>query len=309
MGGHHLIAKDFHGPDKEDNEVRRSLIEKTKDSAVSLVKVSQATIAYSRNWRHALRKGDAEASSTEQEKSGTPSAEDQPKEDQQPRSKYMHFASESGLPSVPPSSSFKPIPKRVTFNQDDSTVASEAELPSRIASPLPTTVVQGDVHFHSTAPSPLPNILPAKPSPGQLSRPHRLFKKTMAFLWTLLTVPTMAVVTAFIISVIQPLKGLFVLLPSSPKAPDGQPPLAFILDSATFLGGASVPLGLICLGSALARLKVPRSEWRNLPMGSIMGLAVGRMVVQPVLGVLLVQGLTQAGIISVDDKVLRFVCM
>jgi auxin efflux carrier family protein len=149
---------------------------------------------------------------------------------------------------------------------------------------------------------------PANPSLRQrLScKPLEIF---LYFLQTLLTVPTMAVIISLIIAVIQPLKALFVLLPSSPHAPDGQPPLAFIMDTATFLGGASVPLGLICLGSAMARLYVPRSEWRTLPLGSIVSLALGRMVLQPVLGVLIVQGLVRVGIISAEDKVLQFVCM
>ena len=63
-------------------------------------------------------------------------------------------------------------------------------------------------------------------------------------------------------------------------APD-EPPLAFILDRATFLGGASVPLSLIDLGSVLARISILRSAWRKLPFGSIMGLALGHMVLQP----------------------------
>ncbi len=62
-----------------------------------------------------------------------------------------------------------------------------------------------------------------------------------------------------------------------PSAPDGEPPLAFVIDFAEFMGAASVPLGLICLGSALARLDVPRSQWPHLPLGAIFSLAIGRM--------------------------------
>ena len=36
-----------------------------------------------------------------------------------------------------------------------------------------------------------------------------------------------------------------------PVAPDGQPPLAFVLDMANFVGAASIPIGLIGLGSTL----------------------------------------------------------
>ena len=70
-----------------------------------------------------------------------------------------------------------------------------------------------------------------------------------------------------------------------------------------------MPLGLVCLGSALARLKVPRNQWKELPIGAIMGLAIGKMIIAPVLGVLIIKGMVNAGIIDADDKPLRFVCM
>ncbi|KAN0082936.1 hypothetical protein V8E55_008731 [Tylopilus felleus] len=49
-------------------------------------------------------------------------------------------------------------------------------------------------------------------------------------------------------------------------APDGQPPLAIVLNTTTFIGGASVPLGLIILGSALARMEIPGGR---LPLGAV----------------------------------------
>ena len=76
------------------------------------------------------------------------------------------------------------------------------------------------------------------------------------------------------------------------------------------MGAASVPLGLVCLGSALARMNLPKKgEWHSLPIGAIGSLAVVRMLIMPVLGVLICQGFMNVGIISKDDKVLRFVCM
>jgi hypothetical protein len=58
-------------------------------------------------------------------------------------------------------------------------------------------------------------------------------------------------------------------------------------------------------------LDIPRDRegWRMTPVGAISGIAVGRMIVMPVFGVLLVQGLVKGGIISKQDKVLQFVCM
>ena len=68
-------------------------------------------------------------------------------------------------------------------------------------------------------------------------------------------------------------------------------------------------MGLISLGSALARLKIPRGAWRTLPLGAIGALALAKIVVSPVLGVLICEGLTRAGVIDRADRVLRFVCM
>ena len=132
------------------------------------------------------------------------------------------------------------------------------------------------------------------------------------FFKNLLNPPSIAIFISFPIALVPQLKALFTQVPGTyiPSAPDGQPPLAFILDATTFMGAASVPLGLICLGSALARLQLPKKgEWRTLPLGAIGSLAMCRLLVMPVLGVLICEGLTNIGVISKDDKVLRFVCM
>ncbi|KAF8123861.1 hypothetical protein EV363DRAFT_754988 [Boletus edulis] len=68
---------------------------------------------------------------------------------------------------------------------------------------------------------------------------------------------------------------------------DGQPPLAIILDTTTFIGGASIPLGLMTLGSALARMEIPAGRFRSLPLGAIGALGIARLVIMPVLGVLI----------------------
>jgi predicted permease len=144
-----------------------------------------------------------------------------------------------------------------------------------------------------------------------LSRKFLLRRRLIAIVRSLLIPASLTIILSFIIALITPLKALFVPVVNSPipNGPDGLPPLSFLLDTATFIGGASVPLGLICVGSALARLKIPRSQWNSLPLGAISGLAIGKMIVTPILGVLICEGLTKAGLIDVNDKVLRFVCM
>lgn len=97
--------------------------------------------------------------------------------------------------------------------------------------------------------------------------------------------PTIALL-AFHISVITPLKALFVPLQSAggspviPFMPGGAPPLTFILDTATFLESASVPLALVCLGAALAKLKISKGI-RGYPLGAISTLSIGRLALQP----------------------------
>jgi auxin efflux carrier family protein len=275
MGGHYLIALDFRGPDKD--EIRLSLAEKSMESVGALFRVF-------RRFYHPTNH-DVEARSAQETCESVEIEE-------KLRSECATLPPSHALPT-------RATDKHVTFIHDSSMVTpSEVERLSSISASI-----------SATGPDDIPSTkeTPAYPPPQNSSRRH--FKKFLHFIQTLLTVPTMAVIIALIIAVVQPLKALFVLLPSSPHAPDGQPPLAFIMDTATFLGGASVPLGLICLGSAMARLHIPRSNWRALPLGSIVSLALGRMVLQPVLGVLIVQGLTHVGIISAEDKVLRFVCM
>ena len=123
--------------------------------------------------------------------------------------------------------------------------------------------------------------------------------------------PTIAILLACPISVITPLKALFVPLrnangsPGIPFAPDDAPPLAFILDTATFLGSASVPLALICLGAALAKLKISKGI-RGLPLGAISALTIGRLVLQPIMAIAMVEGLVRFGLIDEANKVLRF---
>ncbi|KAF8218069.1 auxin efflux carrier [Mycena galopus ATCC 62051] len=140
---------------------------------------------------------------------------------------------------------------------------------------------------------------------------RRILTGILSFVREACSPASLSIILSFPIAVVPALKGLFVEVqsPHIPSAPDGQPPLSFLLNTATFIGAASVPLGLISLGSALARLEVPRGRWNRLPVGAILSMAIGRMLLMPVLGVLVVKGLTNAGLISTEDKVLQFICI
>ncbi|KAH8926951.1 auxin efflux carrier [Atractiella rhizophila] len=148
-------------------------------------------------------------------------------------------------------------------------------------------------------------VAPPSPSLGRIQRFTILLR-------SIFTPPTIALLFALIIAFVPTLKALF-LHPtsgSSPisSAPDGLPPLSVFLDAATFLGNASVPMGLIVLGGSLASMQIKRPI-SNLPLRSILGLAAWKLVILPVLGVVLVRALTDAGLVERENKVLRFVLM
>lgn len=160
-----------------------------------------------------------------------------------------------------------------------------------------TTIIQHTTETKSEPPVPLR---------------RRLARLGSSFLQTLIAPCSLSIILAFIISIVPVLKALFVPdVPgvNMPSAPDGQPPLAIILNTTTFIGGASIPLGLMTLGSALARMEIPGGRLRSLPLGAVGALAIGRLVIMPVLGVLVIQRLTHVGMLDANDKVLRFVCM
>ncbi|KAJ7653153.1 auxin efflux carrier [Mycena polygramma] len=153
--------------------------------------------------------------------------------------------------------------------------------------------------------------LPASQKSPSSSIGRGIGARLLSFVREACSPASLSIILSFPIAVILALKGLFVEVPSPhiPSAPDGRPPLSFLFDTATFIGAASVPLGLVSLGSALARLEVPRGRWNQLPVGAIINMALGRMLLMPVLGVLLAKGLTNSGLIAREDKVLRFICI
>jgi predicted permease len=197
------------------------------------------------------------------------------------------------------------------------TIAEEGTLQPKNES-RPTLVAlsapSNDSHsvlFKEDDPSKLVPELPDNQGSSSSSTRRRIWANFSSFVREVCSPASLSIILSFPIALIPALKGLFVEVqsPHIPSAPDGRPPLSFLLDTATFIGAASVPLGLVCLGSALARLEVPRGRWNHLPVGAILSMAVGRMLLMPVLGVLVAKGLTNAGLISREDKVLQFICM
>jgi hypothetical protein len=204
--------------------------------------------------------------------------------------------------------------KHVAFSAPPSEVDPETTTPTAF-SPGPSRAQspehsRASTHVDASASaSASPPPAPARQRPAV--RAFHLFRTVVR---SACTPVSFAVLVALLIGLVPALKALFVASPTGPQlrpAPDGLPPLSVLLDTASFVGAGSVPLGLVCLGGALARLQVPRgaAAWARTPAGAIVALAIAKELVLPVLGVLIVEGLTKAGVISAEDRVLRFVCM
>ncbi|KAJ7841083.1 auxin efflux carrier transmembrane protein [Mycena olivaceomarginata] len=289
MGGSRLVGLDYVGPDVEPGEVQEAARRRRK-----LIFLEWPTkVADRLRSRNAPRFD--ESITPEPEKPQRPLVE----------SKHASFDQDTrahtGGPIVGAVSS--PLPTEAW--------------PSRLTSPAPTAtaVDSGDV-LHAPDDRPATPILPTVDPDSTVRLPRVARRKTIysrirPFLRNLFLPGSVAILISFVIALVPPLKALFVQVDGThiPAAPDGLPPLAFFIDAASFIGAASVPMGLVCLGSALARLSIPRGAWRSLPSGAIMGLAIAKMLVMPVLGVLICDGLVNAGVISKDDKVLQFVCI
>jgi hypothetical protein len=100
---------------------------------------------------------------------------------------------------------------------------------------------------------------PITPVPSVQKTPWT--KKIVIFIKGLATPVSISIAIAIPCGIISPLKALFVQVDGwsgtrVPFAPDGNPPLAFITDTAAFIGAISIPAALILLGASFARLKV-----------------------------------------------------
>lgn len=147
--------------------------------------------------------------------------------------------------------------------------------------------------------------------PSRLERARAYMEgKNLGFLYTLfenfLRPSSFMLVIAIIIAMIPWVKALFVQTNvSMPNAPDGNPPLSFIIDFTEYLGNACVPLSLLLLGATISRLNV-----KSIPPGfqwTALSVAVGRLIIMPVIGILIVVRLYKIGWIS--SEILYFISL
>ncbi|GBE80222.1 predicted protein [Sparassis crispa] len=114
------------------------------------------------------------------------------------------------------------------------------------------------------------------------------------------------------VALITDLKALFVNVTAEGgpnwHGPDGQPPLAFVIETAEFLGAIAVPLALVLLGASFARITVPRPLSR-LPIAAMFAVSACKLFLLPVCGVFMVQAMVRGGLIPREAIAERFVAM
>ena len=123
--------------------------------------------------------------------------------------------------------------------------------------------------------------------------------------WNFMRPNSVSLIISIAVAMAPPLKALFVkTLFYMPSAPDKQPPLSFVMDLASYVGNASVPLGLLMIGATIARLqvdKMPPGFWKTA-----LGVTVARLIVLPIIGVCISLGFHHGGWYA-GDKLIWFV--
>ncbi|KAJ3128404.1 Protein M3 [Physocladia obscura] len=115
---------------------------------------------------------------------------------------------------------------------------------------------------------------------------------------------TVATLLGLLITLIPVLRNLFYSDSTATETATSQP-LAFIFKAIQLVGNAGVPLGLLNVGSALGQLQFKKFA----PIRVITGVAVCRLIIMPILGIVIVQVLVSHGIIDANDKMMQFVMM
>lgn len=117
---------------------------------------------------------------------------------------------------------------------------------------------------------------------------------------------SMSALIGLAIALIPWLKALFVTtdrVPDMKNAPDKLPPLSFIMDYTAYIGQASVPLGLLMLGTTISRLSFGNLNKKFLISAAT--LVILKLCVVPIVGVAWASKLRQMN--WLDDDMIFFV--
>ncbi|WVQ69498.1 uncharacterized protein L199_007718 [Kwoniella botswanensis] len=154
----------------------------------------------------------------------------------------------------------------------------------------------------------------ATPAPSIHTPKKPLKQRIWKYLEPFLTPFMAAIVLGIICSTVRPIKALLVPVDGwsvtrIPNAPNDEPPLSFIMDTATFLGGISIPGGLVLLGASFGRLKLPK-KWSDIPFAAILAMTIFKMVILPLMGIFFIEGLRDhTDLYPKEDKMRTFVAI
>ena len=306
LGGFLLVAKDFEGPDVPSEVLRERMYLRRRRMVTNAALLLRRLLHLSQH-PHARDKDDFEKRGDSEKRDTVSTNGSSGNDEGLDQDTFTGITITTDAPTIVVSSGKSTGRDK---NLDQNTITETTIIPT------PTIGLNnnGSDYFTHTV-TPLIVELPQQPTDHNSSHRHRhdLLSRSWHILKQLLKPCTVVIILSFVVSLVDPLKALFIP-PSSnfqphfrTTAPDGQPPLAFIFDTATFIGGACIPLGLICLGSALACLSLRSGG--PFPIGAIASLALAKMVIIPIIGVAITRGFAHVGFVHSDDKVLQFVCM
>ncbi|KAI3406750.2 ECM3 [Candida oxycetoniae] len=197
---------------------------------------------------------------------------------------------------------------RATSNADSNTlelVASRNADLRRLPSQNVNDVINEYSEFDSLRNSEIEKTKSLQSDPKSVKKESKFKEFGRTMFKNLIQPSSVSLLLSIAICMSPPLKALFV--PTSfymPNAPDEQPPLSFLIDLTSYVGAASVPLGLLLLGATLARLqvkKMPPGFWKTALM-----VTITRMVLLPIFGVGLTTGMYKGGWYG-TDRLVRFV--
>ena len=163
--------------------------------------------------------------------------------------------------------------------------------------------------------------------PGVPSRSRRV----LAAMTVIVTPISATVAISLLIALLDPLKALFVSFEGGPswKGPDGKPPLAFVIDTGTFvrlppsrcfltsnylrkarlIGAITVPMTLFLLGVSFARMDVKLGQKSGLPIPAFLSVCIVKMVLLPIMGVFVTRAMIANGLMHHESKVQIFVAI
>lgn len=236
LGGHYAIARDFNGPDLEWEEVRATMKLKRK------VMLSGGLSFITQRTRH------PSSDKRDPEKGVQPEPDHAPAVE--PTTIFpaaLHKTSGASHKHVSFFDETESTTANAPFSPSTSRAPTEIGMMSQFTSPTPTIAEQdsapptrpGSPHTETTLhQAGTENRNNLSPSPSKLTARRLWLLRFKMFLASVMMPSSFAILISFPIAIISPLKALFVHVPGTtiPDAPDGQPPLAFIMDAAQFIG-------------------------------------------------------------------------